>query len=61
MQLKICDRLGTWIVKEYDEDILIQGHYNGISFLRKNGGDFEALPMLEDFPHSSKFIEVDEE
>ena len=58
---KICDRLGTWIVKEYNEDILIQGHYNGISFLRKNAGSLEPLPMLDDFPHSSKFIEIDEE
>ncbi|MGA8855519.1 MAG: triple tyrosine motif-containing protein, partial [Christiangramia sp.] len=59
--LKICDRLGTWVIKEFSDDILIQGHYNGISFLRKNGGGFEALPMLPDFPHSSKFIEVDED
>ncbi len=58
---KICDRLGTWTVKEFNEDILIQGHYNGISFLRKNGNELEPLPMLEDFPHSSKFIEIDGE
>lgn len=58
---KICDRLGTWTVQQYDEDIFIQGHYNGISFLRKNGNDLETLPMVEEFPHSSKFIEVDED
>ena len=58
--VKICDRLGTWVVKEYKDDILIQGHYNGISFLKKTGSDFEVLPMLPGFPHSSKFIEIDE-
>ena len=58
---KICDRLGTWVVKEFNGDILIQGHYNGISFLKEKGDDLEPLPMLPDFPHSSKFIEIDEE
>ncbi len=59
--IKICDRLGTWTVQEYDDNNFIQGHYNGISFLRKKGNDLQALPMVEEFPHSSKFIEVDEE
>ncbi|TRO67584.1 histidine kinase [Christiangramia sabulilitoris] len=58
---KVCDRLGTWVIKEYKEGVLIQGHYNGISFLRLTNGELEALPMLPDFPHSSKFIEIDEE
>ncbi|MBT8319741.1 MAG: histidine kinase, partial [Gramella sp.] len=58
---KIADRLGTWMVKKYTDDILIQGHYNGISFLRIFEGKLEALPKLPDFPHSSKFIEVDDE
>lgn len=58
--VKICDRLGTWVVKELDDDILIQGHYNGLSFLKKTGDNLEALTMLPDFPHSSKFIEIDE-
>ncbi|CAL68401.1 two-component system sensor histidine kinase/response regulator hybrid [Christiangramia forsetii KT0803] len=57
---KVCDRLGTWIVKEYKDGVFVQGHYNGISFLRKKSGSFEASPMLRDFPHSSKFIEIDE-
>lgn len=58
--LKICDRLGTWVIREYTDNILIQGHYNGISFLRRENGELQPLPMLKDFPHSSKFIEVDE-
>ena len=58
--VKICDRLGTWVIKELFGGILIQGHYNGISFLKKTGSDFEVLSMLPEFPHSSKFIEIDE-
>ena len=58
---KIVDRLGTWLVKPYSENILIQGHYNGISFMKVDGDDIEVYPMLEDFPHSSKFIEVDQD
>ncbi|MCP9199058.1 histidine kinase [Gramella sp. GC03-9] len=57
---KIVDRLGTWLVKPYAENILIQGHYNGISFLKIENGKITVLPMLEEFAHSSKFIEVDE-
>ncbi len=55
---KISERLGTWIVKKYRDDIYIQGHYNGISFLRKEQSGFKDLPMLENFPHSSKSIVV---
>ncbi|MUP43697.1 histidine kinase [Gramella aestuarii] len=58
--IKVMDRLGTWLVKEYSEDVFVQGHYFGISFFKSNGQDFEVLPMLENFPHSSKFIEIDE-
>lgn len=58
--IKVCDRLGTWLVKEYSDNIYIQGHYNGISFLRKNANKLEPLPMVPAFPHSSKFIELDD-
>ncbi|MDT0676565.1 triple tyrosine motif-containing protein [Autumnicola musiva] len=56
---KISDRLGTWTVKSipFKSDYLIQGHYNGISFLKKQlDGSYSDLPMLPGFPHSSKFI-----
>jgi len=55
---KISDRLGTWIIKEYNDTTLVQGHYDGLSFLRKDRTGYEALPMLPDFPHSSKSIEI---
>ncbi|APU68289.1 hypothetical protein GRFL_1565 [Christiangramia flava JLT2011] len=51
---KICDRLGTWKVKKYSDSIYIQGHYNGISFLKRTGKVFECTEMLPEFPHSSK-------
>ncbi|MDX1544552.1 MAG: triple tyrosine motif-containing protein [Christiangramia sp.] len=57
---KLCDRLGTWLVKEYNDGIYIQGHYNGISFLKQENNEIVELPMLQEFPHSSKFIEIDE-
>lgn len=59
--IKVSDRLGTWLVKKYSDGIYIQGHYNGISFLKQNRDSFESLPMLPDFPHSSKFIEIDDD
>ncbi|APG60666.1 triple tyrosine motif-containing protein [Christiangramia salexigens] len=55
---KISDRLGTWLVKKYDENIYIQGHYNGISFLKEKDGEITEIPMMPEFPHSSKFIEI---
>ncbi|MCF4100796.1 histidine kinase [Gillisia sp. M10.2A] len=55
---KIADRSGTWIIKkvEGNSEIYVQGHYNGVSFLKRTKAGFEVLPMLKDFPHSSKFI-----
>lgn len=55
---KLADRSGTWIVLklESEEDYYLQGHYNGLSLLRKEGEIFQELPMLKDFPHSAKSI-----
>ncbi|MFD2835516.1 triple tyrosine motif-containing protein [Gramella sp. AN32] len=58
---KISDRLGTWLVKAVNEKTFIQGHYNGISFLKKKDNNtIVDTPMIEGFPHSSKFIEIDD-
>ena len=57
---KIMDRLGTWLVKEYSEGVFLQGHYYGVSFFKEAANGFEILPMLENFQHSSKFIEIDD-
>lgn len=55
---KLSDRLGTWTVNKLKdrEGIYVQGHYNGVSFLRKDELGFTDLPMIADFPHSSKHI-----
>lgn len=55
---KISDRLGTWTVRKLEgrENIYVQGHYNGFSFLVREGSDFKELPMISNFPHSSKHI-----
>ncbi len=58
---KICDRLGTWKVKKFNDSIFIQGHYNGISFLKRHNSSFECLEMLPDFPHSSKDLILDDD
>ncbi len=57
--IKLSDRLGTWLVKKYGVDSFVQGHYNGISFLKKENSELTEIPMLEDFPHSSKYIEIE--
>lgn len=59
---KISDRLGTWLVIDYEpkEGIYVQGHYNGFSFLERTGDNFRNLPMVKDFPHSSKYIVSEE-
>lgn len=59
--IKIADRAGTWkVIKlENNPGHYLQGHYNGLSVLRKAEGGFIADPMLRDFPHSSKSIVSD--
>ncbi len=57
--IKLSDRLGTWLVKEYNGDSFVQGHYNGLSFLKDKNTGITDIPMLEKFPHSSKYIEIE--
>ncbi len=54
----VSERSGTWTVKKMLNlpNVYVQGHYNGISFLKRNAETFESLPMVKGFPHSSKFI-----
>ena len=60
---KIAEHLGTWTVRSIPgkKDLFVQGHYNGFSFLRKEGEDFVEYPMVENFPHSSKHIVAEED
>ena len=55
---KVADRSGTWKVIKLEQlpNYYLQGHYNGLSVLKREGDQFKAFPMLQDFPHSSKSI-----
>lgn len=57
---KLCDRLGTWMVKKLNDSTYIQGHYNGISFIKQKADKFTCTEMMKDFSHSSKYIEISE-
>lgn len=59
---KVSSRLGTWVVKDYKplKNVFIQGHYNGFSFLRLEKDSFKELPLVREFPHSSKHIVSEE-
>ncbi|TVZ26140.1 YXYXY domain-containing protein [Gillisia sp. Hel_I_86] len=56
---KICDQLGTWFIKKIKDNLYAQGHYYGFSFLKKENGKFISSPLVEGFPHSSRYIEVE--
>lgn len=60
---KIAEHLGTWTVigVPEKENLYIQGHYNGFSFLEKKDSGFKEYAMVMDFPHSSKHIVADED
>ncbi len=55
---RIYDASGTWVVKNYEGNpgYYLQGHYNGISLLKEENGNFSFIGMIENFPHSSKFL-----
>lgn len=55
---RIYDHSGTWVVKKFEgrPGYYLQGHYNGISLLLEENGKFNFLGMIENFPHSSKFL-----
>lgn len=59
---QIAERFGTWLILKLKSHpgYFIQGHYNGLSLLKRRENGFEELPMLEGFPHSSKFIVSEE-
>jgi DNA-binding CsgD family transcriptional regulator len=60
---RISSRLGTWLVQDYkaQDSTYIQGHYNGFSFLKRVQDGFVDLPLVNNFPHSSKFIVSEED
>jgi len=58
---KIVERSGTWkVVKlENNPGYYLQGHYNGLSVLKRTGDNFKAFPLLNKFPHSAKSLVSD--
>lgn len=61
--VKISEKPGTWTVQKYQEQplVLVQGHYNGISFFKREGNTFTELKVPDGFPHSSKSIVTENE
>ena len=57
--VKICDRLGTWFIKKLNDNTYVQGHYYGFSFIRNINGKLTPSPLVDDFPHSSRYIELE--
>ncbi len=60
---QISDFPGTWDLKEItgNENLLLQGNYEGISVLQKENGEWGFRNKIEGFSSSSRFIEfVDE-
>ncbi|MFO8146253.1 MAG: triple tyrosine motif-containing protein [Bacteroidota bacterium] len=55
---RVFDGSGTWVVKNYEGNpgYYLQGHYNGISLLKEENGNFNFMGMVENFPHSTKFL-----
>lgn len=51
---KICDRLGTWKVKNIPIQFISRVTTTELVFLKRTGKVFECTEMLPEFPHSSK-------
>lgn len=58
---KIDNKLGTWDVVRLPSNTenYIQGHYDGLSILRKDNNGLTGSVLLANFPHSSKSIVVE--
>jgi len=57
--LKISDLPGTWDIKKVkaNQNILLQGNYNGLSVLEKVSGKWKFRNKVEGFNISSRFVE----
>ena len=60
---KISDGSGTWLIREIpnNQDILLQGTYNGIHVLAKTNGSWQYRNKIEGFDYSSQFFEIENE
>lgn len=48
---------GTWTVKQLNETIIIQGSYDGLYVLKKQGETWKLMNKLEGFSNSSRYFE----
>ncbi|MDU8885666.1 triple tyrosine motif-containing protein [Yeosuana sp. MJ-SS3] len=57
---KILDISGTWNIKSIDRNnnLLIQGNYNGLNVLEKQNGKWRFKNKIEGFDISSKYFEI---
>jgi AraC family chitin signaling transcriptional activator len=58
--LKISDFSGTWDIKKVstNQNILLQGNYNGLSILEKVNNNWKFRNKIEGFNISSRFVEL---
>jgi len=58
--LKITDFSGTWNFREIPEksNLILQGHYSGMSILEKQNGVWSLRNKLEGFQNSARFFEM---
>lgn len=54
---------GTWIFREvpFNNEIILQGQYDGISVLQKENGKWKFRNKLKGFDISSRFLEIDKD
>jgi AraC family transcriptional regulator, chitin signaling transcriptional activator len=59
----ISSELGTWNIKpiEGNENLLLQGNYNGLNILEKQNGFWKLKNKIEGFDISSKYFEIYED
>ena len=58
--LKITDFSGTWNFREIPENsnLILQGHYSGMSILEKHNGVWSLRNKLQGFQNSARFFEL---
>ena len=57
---KVSDIQGTWNLKQLDQEPskIIQGNYDGLYVLEKNGGSWQLKHKIAGFNNSSRYFEV---
>ena len=59
---KISNELGAWTFKPIpkQQNLLLQGNYNGLYVLEKSNGFWKVRNKVEGFKHSSRFFEIND-